>query len=141
MAAAARDEAVATALAPIEAADGERRERRAALTAVLRFLSPTLLTHDALLEAAGTGRGRQRHVQAQVEAFRARWTEHFLDRYFTDNVFRAVDYAAVPQFAFAEEPASEVLRRSAGPIAALLAAVLLLAGTGLRLYRRYAVAG
>jgi ABC-2 type transport system permease protein len=140
MAAAARDQAVADALAPIEAADRERRERRAAFTGVLRFLSPTLLTHDALLEAAGTGRGRQRHVEAQVAAFRARWTEHFLGRYFTNNVFRAVDYAAIPQFAFTEEPASEVLRRSAGPLAALFLAVLLLAGAGVRLSDRYPVA-
>ena len=139
MAAAARDEAVAEALAPIETADRARRERRAALTGALRFLSPTLLAHDALLEAAGTGQGRQQYVEEQVAAFRAQWTEHFLGRYFTDNVFRAADYAAVPQFAFAEEPAGRAAARVAGPLVALLLVAFALGALGLRRLRRVGV--
>lgn len=136
MAAAARDRAVADALAPIEAADRQRREQRTVLTGALRFLSPTLLTYDVLLAAAGTGEDRQRHVESQVASFRAKWTAFFLGRYFTDNVLRATDFEAAPQFEFAEEPADRAAASSAGPLAVLLLAALALGLGAQRALRR-----
>ncbi len=135
MAAAARDQAVADALAPIEAADRAQREQRDALTGALRYLSPTLLTHDVLLAAAGTGQGRQRYIDSQVAAFRAQWTDFFLDRYFTDNVFPATDFDEVPRFGFVEEPAGRAAASAFGPLLALFLAALALA-IGARLVLR-----
>lgn len=84
--------------------------------------------HSALLESAGTGSGRQEHVEEQVAAFRTAWTDHFLPRYFTDNVFRAVEYAEIPTFHFVEESGSTVVARLAVPFAALLLLTLALLG-------------
>lgn len=120
MTASARDQAVAAALAPVEAADLRQRERRTAIARVARLVSPTLLAHDALLESAGTGLGRRTHVEAQVAAFRHAWTEHFVPRYFADNAFRAADYAAVPTFSFREEAAGSAASRVVLPLGALL---------------------
>lgn len=136
MSATARDAAVTEALAPIEATDQARRARRNALIGALSVLSPALLAHDALLETAGTGAGRRAWVEDQVAAFRAAWADHFLPRYFGDNLFRVADYDAIPTFTFAEEPAGRIGQRVAVPLGLLLLFALVLTAWAARRYDR-----
>jgi ABC-2 type transport system permease protein len=138
----ARDQAIAKSLEPVFARYEEGLARQRALVERFRFASPALLLQDTLLDAAGTGAARHQRFVAEVDAFRRGWRDLFAPRYVEEKpVFTAADYDRLPRFVFEEEPASEALRRTALPVAALLLLPLVLGGLGLRAFRSYSVAG
>ncbi len=107
----------------------------------LRFLSPALVLHEALVDVAGTGALRQARFDAQVDAFHHEWRAFFFDRVRAGQRLTSADYDALPAFAFVEEPVSSLaLRVGGGVLGLVLPALVLLAwaATGLRRVGRLA---
>jgi ABC-2 type transport system permease protein len=107
----------------------------------LRALSPAISVQEALNDIAGTGLARHRLFLDQAWAFTRATKDFFVPRIFRKETLGVADYDALPQFAFAEEPAGAVARRVAPGLAWTLAPTLLLGWLGMSALRRYPVAG
>lgn len=125
----------------LETVTGEHEAQRAEQMAIVRryrFLSPALLAHEVLLEAAGTGDTRFRGFESDVRAFAEEWKEFFVPSILRGDQMEADVLGNLPRFEAEEEQTSEVARRAAVPLAALSGFVLLVgvgAGAGLRRVR------
>ncbi|MGH8614865.1 MAG: DUF3526 domain-containing protein, partial [Gammaproteobacteria bacterium] len=102
----------------------------------LKFLSPALLVHSAVLDLTGTGLARHRQFLAQVDAYHAG-----LQRYFNPKLIKGEyafsGYDEVPRFRYREEPARDQAQRLGADMLGLLIPALLsllLAGLALRRY-------
>jgi ABC-2 type transport system permease protein len=90
------------------------------LVSSLRFLSPAVLTYEALQDVSGSGVARARLFRQQVRSFRQDWLAWFHPRIFRMTVLRSSEYTAIPQFSFREEAAGDwVLRTAPGALALL----------------------
>ncbi len=134
-----RDERIAEQLAPVMVRFVRQQERQQRFVRALGYLSPTLVTHRMLLDAAGTGPARHTAFLDQVDAFQATWQEHFVPKYFANVAFRSADYDIMPRFEYCEETPAEVLDRLVFPVLFLMLATALVGGYGLRQYRQYPV--
>ena len=128
----ARDERVANALAPLEERFRAQRDKQQRFIKALGFLSPTILTQQALLDISGTGHARYADFESQVDQFHEQWKDHFVPKYFDNVAFRPADYDAIPQFSYEEEGLTDVSRRIAAPVAAILLAIGILWLAGFR---------
>ena len=136
---AARDQKVADRLQAVDATFDAQLRRQQRLASWLSVLSPTMIAQGVLLDAAGTSTHRFDHFQEQVAAFQRHWRAYFEPRVLDAATLTAEEYAAAPAFDFADEPASVMARRTAGPIAAMAIAGALLIIAGVRGYRGYAL--
>jgi ABC-2 type transport system permease protein len=105
----------------------------------LRFLSPAILTQNALNDIAGTGTERHRDFLRQVSDFHAQWRAYFVPLIFAKA--QTGDLDSLPQFRYREEPASAVASRVGLSAASLLTAAVVLAALGFRRMRRFPVVG
>ena len=135
------DERIAEQLAPVVARFVQQQERQQRFVRALGYLSPTLVTHRMLLDAAGTGPARHAAFVEQVDGFQAMWQEHFVPKYFANVAFQSTDYDALPRFEYRNEMVAEVLGRLVFPFLFLMLATGFIGGYGLRHYRQYPVAG
>ena len=92
----AREERIAEQLAPLEARYNEQQAKQKALIDKIGYLSPTVLTHQAFMDIAGTGSIQFVRFQEEAYAFQEAWKAHFVPRYFADVAFRAADYDGLP---------------------------------------------
>ncbi len=106
-----------------------RRAEQIALVRRYRFLSPALLAHEALTDAAGTGDARFARFQSQVRAFAGQWREFFVPAILASRQMDAGVLSDAPRFRFVDEEASGVARRAAAPLA-VLGGFVALAGIG-----------
>ncbi len=106
-----------------------------------RFLSPAMLAQDALIELAGAGPGRHQHFRKTVEVFIRDWKEYFAPRIFRQERLGPGATTALPTYAYAEEPLSAVLRRTAPAFIGLVLLTLVTLAIALRRLHRYSVAG
>ncbi len=135
-----RDERIAEQLAPVMERFVRQQERQQRIVRALGYLSPTLVTHQMLLDAAGTGPARHAAFLEQVDMFQAIWQEHFVPRYFANVGFQSSDYDTMPRFEYREETPAEVLGRLILPLLFLMLASAIVGGYGLRQYRHHPVA-
>jgi ABC-2 type transport system permease protein len=124
-------------LAPVLARYEERLARQQALVDRLQFLSPALLAHAALAEAAGTGLSRHRDFMRQAAGHHLALREFFNPRILRKEKFTA--WHDLPAFRFTEETAAQTARRAAPALLALLLATLALAAWASRSLRRAAL--
>jgi len=134
---AARDAEVARLLAPLVERHEARLEAQRRLVSRLRYLSPTMLAQGAMLDSAGTSGARYRHFLADAGRFQAAWQAYFQPKILAVEPLTADDYAAMPRYRPDDEPAGDVIGRTAVPVA-----LMALVGSGLSLlgiaaYRRY----
>lgn len=134
---AARDQKVADRLEAVDATFDAQLRRQQRLASWLSVLSPTMIAQGVLLDAAGTSTHRFDHFHAQVAAFQRQWRAYFEPRVLDAATLTAEEYAAAPAFEFADEAASVMARRTAGPIAVMAIAGALLILAGVRGYRSY----
>ena len=116
----------------LEEVTGVHEERLAAQRTLVRryrFLSPALLTQEALLDAAGTGDARFALFRSQVREFAERWRTFFVPAILAGEQMTAEVLPGVPSFRFVDEQVREVAARAAIPLAAL-GGLLVLAGAG-----------
>lgn len=107
------------ALAPVLARYEAQLARQQALVDKMQFLSPALVAHFALAEAAGTGLARHREFLRQAAHHHAELRAFFNPRILKKEKFTAWD--EVPRFRFVDEPAAVVAQRALPAILALAA--------------------
>jgi ABC-2 type transport system permease protein len=111
---------VEAGMQPLAADFREQREARLRSLRWLRFLSPAILAAEGLEEAAGTGDGRYRHFDQQVEVFHQHWREFFEPYVLSSRPFAAHD--EIPRFVYREE----TMRQMASRLMPVLLGLLLL---------------
>jgi ABC-2 type transport system permease protein len=105
----------------------------------LRFLSPAILTQDALNDVAGSGTARHRHFRRQAETYHAAWRAFFVPKILQKAQLDS--YRDVPVFHYQEEASADVIGRAAISVIGLVLPTLAIGWLGLRGLRRYPVAG
>lgn len=106
-----------------------------------RFLSPAIITQEALNEVAGTGTSRYRHFLALVDGYHREWQGYFIPKVFQRARFTSAAYDAAPRFAWSEERTNDVAYRVAVGLVALLIPASLVTLLGVWGLRRYSVIG
>ena len=130
----AATDAVNSRLEEVTAAHDARRAEQLALVRRYRFLSPALLAQEVLIDAAGTGDARFARFQSQVRTFAEQWQQFFVPAILADERMSVSVLPDVPAFLFVDEETGDVARRTAVPLLALGALVVLVgvgAGVGL----------
>jgi ABC-2 type transport system permease protein len=127
-------------IAPVLADYRAARARQQDLVARLRFLSPSVLTYDAVGDLAGTSTTRYRRFADQLDAHHQAWRDYFYPLARRQTSLVADDYDRAPRFVFDEEPAGTVRTRVAMAVAVIgaIGLALLVAGL-LRLSSRSAL--
>lgn len=127
-------------LAPVLARYEARLARQQALVGMLQFLSPALLAHTALVEAAGTGPGRHREFMQQAAQHHQALREFFNPRILRKDQERFTAWDEVPAFHFAEESAGTVARRTLPALLGLLLTTAVLVVCGVAALTRHLTA-
>ena len=121
-------------LAPVLARYETQLARQQALVGRFALLSPALLAHTALAEAAGTGLARHRDFFRQAVGHHAALRAFFTPRIARKEKFTAFD--EVPAFRHVEESGAAIVARLAPAWLALSLATLVLSAFALRAARR-----
>jgi ABC-2 type transport system permease protein len=122
---------------PVAARYDEQLRKQQALVNRYRFISPAIVTREAVNDLAGTGLARHQHFRAQVEEFSRAWRAYFAPFIFQQQGLRSANYDGIPRFVFREESLRSVAGRVAFGLIGLLLPALLIGWLGLRAYRRY----
>jgi len=77
----------------------------------LRFLSPSIITQEALNDIAGTGLERYAHFRGQVKNFDKEWTDYFTPKIYRLEKLTVPDFEQIPRFKFQEESFANVFNR------------------------------
>ena len=131
----AREERIAEQLAPLEARFEAQRARQQQFIGKIGYLSPTVLTHQAFMDIAGTGPDRYALFLEEAHAFHETWKSHFVPRYFEDIAFMASDYDTLPAFNRAEEDGNRLAGRVLSSVVIILLVGLVFLGLGFFRYR------
>jgi len=105
------------------------------------FLSPAILTLEALNEIAGTGIHRYRRFRAEAWSFVEEKKSFFFPKIFARERLTPGQLEALPRFTFVEEPWSEARSRVVRGGVGLGACAALLLAAGMIRLRRYSIAG
>ncbi len=93
----------------------------------LRFLSPSIITNEALNDIAGTGLERYTNFRRQTKEFDKTWDSFFVQRIFRNENLTATDFDQIPRFKFQEESFGSLLNRTVyGVLFLLLASAVLM---------------
>ena len=125
----AATDAVNRRLEEVTSVHDERLAAQRTLVRRYRFLSPALLTQEALLDAAGTGDARFARFRSQVREFAEHWRNFFVPAILAGEQMTADVLPGLPSFRFVDEQMREVRARAAIPLAAL-GGLLVLVGAG-----------
>jgi ABC-2 type transport system permease protein len=133
-------EEVERAMVPVLARYDEQLLKQQAQVDRLRYLSPAIVTQEALNDIAGTGLGRYKHFLALVDRYHQEWRDFFVPKVFAKETLAAADYDRFPKFEFEEEPQAEVRGRVSTGLVGLVVPLALVLGAGVLGLRRYPVA-
>ncbi|UFP96053.1 ABC transporter permease [Gloeobacter morelensis] len=133
-------ETVDKAIAPVLERYDRQLLAQQALVERYRYLSPAIVAQEAFNDLAGTGLGRYRHFQAQVDRYHRTWQAYFVPRIFRQQTVAAAEIGRLPKFRFAEESTDDVAGRVLPGLVGLAAPLLVLVGLTLPGLRRYPVA-
>jgi ABC-2 type transport system permease protein len=100
----AQQDAVDRRIDPILAAYRRATARQQALVDRLRYISPPLLVHDAVLELAGTSIARYRRFADEVNEYHRGWRSYFYPLVHARTRMTRSRYDGAPRFTFREEP-------------------------------------
>jgi ABC-2 type transport system permease protein len=124
----AQQDAVDRRIDPILAAYRRAAARQQAIVDRLRFISPPLLVHDAVVEVAGTSTGRYRAFADQVDSYHRAWRAYFYPLVHARTAMTRALYEAAPRFTFRDEPRGQAAARAFDLIAATSLAGAVLVG-------------
>lgn len=123
-------------LAPVRARYRESLEAQRDWIRTFRWLSPTLLAYEALVELAGTGDARVDRFERGVEAFHTEWVAFFEPLIFGDQRLEPTDLDRLPSWNAHEGEGDAAIRATVLPGMLGLGLFLFLAlGGALRLLR------
>jgi ABC-2 type transport system permease protein len=132
------DRAINRQLQAIEAEFAGQLQRQQNLAERLKFVSPALLIHSAMLDLTGTGITRQREFLLQVDVYHTELENYFIPK-LVRKEYDFTGYDEFPRFHY-QNPVHEGLQASFVTFAALAGQALVLAMVGLPRLRRYPVA-
>jgi ABC-2 type transport system permease protein len=132
---------VAKRAEPLLARFDEQLAKQQRLVNIYRFLSPAIITQDALNETAGTGAARYTHYRRSVERFHDEWKGYFVPKMFQDIKLTSTDYDTYPQFRFLEEPTGAIVCRVLTSFLGLSVVAAIIGLYGFRALQRYKVTG
>lgn len=95
----------------VEARFDEALARQQSLVNKLRFLSPSIITQEALNDIGGTGLIRYQHFRQQVKDFDKAWSDFFTPKIYRLEKLTLADYDKMPKFSFQEESLGSVMSR------------------------------
>lgn len=107
----------------------------------LRFLSPAIVTQEALNELAGTGLARYNHFLSVAETFHKEWRAYFEPKIFASYELTGEDYDEFPRYSYVEEPEGRVVGYVFQALAGLIIPTLVIFGLGLFKVRSYPLTG
>jgi ABC-2 type transport system permease protein len=133
----ATNAAVERAVAPLLKEFDTQAEKRDAVVETLQYLSPAILTQQALAVISGTDSARFAEFTRQVTRFHARWRGFFQDKIVKGERMTAADFEAIPAFGYTDGGLAwpAVLK----PLAALTLVTMLLLGWSAQRLRRFPV--
>jgi ABC-2 type transport system permease protein len=134
-------EDVERAMAPVLARYDEQLLRQQARVDRLKYLSPAIVTQEALNDIAGTGLARYKHFLGLVDRFHREWRDFFVPKVFGRQSLTVSDYQAFPAFRFEEESRAAVRSRVSTGLAGLVVPLALVFAVGMGGLRRYPIAG
>ncbi|MBX3181685.1 MAG: DUF3526 domain-containing protein [Polyangiaceae bacterium] len=137
----ALQEQLSSQAAPVLEAFERQLGRQQALVDRLRFLTPAIITYEALTDLSGAGVQRHQHFSAQVERYHVEYQRFFFDRVRAGQRLTSADLAALPSFTREELPARVVAARVGLGTLGLFVPTLVLAAFTRRGLRRYLSSG
>jgi ABC-2 type transport system permease protein len=78
----------------------------------LRFLSPSIITQEAVNDIAGTGLERYTNFRRQTKEFDKTWDEYFSTKIFRNEMLTTEDFDKIPRFQFQEESFTSLFNRT-----------------------------
>ncbi len=96
----------------IENRFAEQLAKQQNLVKTLRFISPAVITQEAINDIAGTGLERYTNFRNQGKEFDRTWDEYFTQRIFRNEILTADEFDRVPRFKFNEEPLVNTFNRT-----------------------------
>jgi ABC-2 type transport system permease protein len=135
----ATQEKVDRSIEPVLRRFDEQLTRQQTLVERARFLSPAIVTQEALNDIAGTSGWRYRHFLEQVNGFHESWKSFFVPKVFRQVKLTLADYARMPKFVWQEEELNRVTNRVFVGLIGLLVPAMLVGALGLFAVRRYPV--
>ena len=103
----------------------------------LRFLSPAVVTQEALNDIAGTGLMRYRHFLELVDKYHEEWRAFFVPKILQKKKLTVADYEKIPQFSYVELGEDKMVTNVREALAGLVVPTLLILAIGLWKIQRY----
>lgn len=135
----ATDSAVEKATQPLLEEFELQAARRQQVVDLLQFISPAIMTQNALNAISGTGTERFTDFVAQVLDFHENWRGFFTSRVIKGDPMTSAEFEKIPSFGYEPWTVSDVFRTAIGPAAGLAFFVLVLGIWSSRRYARYPV--
>lgn len=126
---------------PVLAAFDDQVSRQQELADRYRFLSPAVLTQAALYDLAGTGVHRYKHFLGLASDYHEVWQGHIQPMMVQSVKLAPENIDSLPRWRYREEDIGAVLGRVWPNFAALALLALAVISSGVRMVRRYPVAG
>jgi hypothetical protein len=102
---------------PLDRRYETERRSQSALAQTLRFLSPVSLIQYTIEEAAGSGAGRRKNFEAQLDSFFHHWQDFFVPKIYYRTPINSM--REVPAFKFVDENWNAPLSRTLADLALL----------------------
>ncbi len=99
---------VNNAVAPVVEGCNIAIARQQDLVNTLRFISPAVLTQDALNDLSGTSTAHYGDFRRQVVGFSGKWKSYFLPRMFRNEIVSPADLAQLPSYTYSDDAVPDV---------------------------------
>ena len=135
----ATDSAVERAIEPLMEEFEVQAARRQSVVDLLQYISPAIMTQNALNAISGTGTERFSDFVSQVLTFHENWRGFFTNRIVKGERMTAAEFEDIPEFKYQAWGLSKVIATTAGPLTGLIIFVFVLGVWSSRRYARYPV--
>jgi ABC-2 type transport system permease protein len=125
----------------VEARFDDQLAKQQELVNRFRFLSPAIVTQEAMNEIAGTGAARYQRFRSLVRDHAKAWDDYLVPKMYRQEKLTASDYDSLPRFVFREENLAETARRALTGAAGLVLPALIIILIGVRRLDRFPVSG
>lgn len=135
----ATDSAVEKATQPLLEEFELQAARRQQVVDLLQFISPAIMTQNALNAISGTGTERFADFVDQMLTFHENWRDFFTDRVLKGELMTSAEFEKIPAFEYETWTLSDAFKSAIGPAIGLALFVLILGAWSSRRYARYPV--
>ncbi len=136
-----KDASIEKAIAPLLQDFEDQAEAQQNSVRQLQYLSPAIMTQQALNTISGTDYLQFQDFQNQVSLFHDAWSDFFISRIMEEKTLTSADIRSLPQFQYQEMAAGPVIRTVLTSALGLIVINILLAFLAGRQLRRYKVVG